>query len=271
MDPFNLIYLKYFIDAAECSSVSKAAQKNFVTQSCVSQGIKKLEQTLKIDLTMHLRNRFKLTDEGKIVFAKGKEVFKSLDYILDEVSESDKVIRGKVMVATTQSLALAFFPTVFQQAAQKYPEVELKVQLGTIDQIHQWLKTDEVDFAIVLDQQEFAKYERTMLAKGSFNLYKHQDLKKEERIYIDSVSGMATAAYSQKGIELKSWELVAEFVDSQLGSGVLPDFMKSRYPNLAIIKKLNFPYKICGLHQKGVKLTKAANAIMTDCFGESNG
>ena len=78
MDPFNLIYLKYFIDAAESNSVSESAKKNFVTQSCVSQGIKKLEQTLKVDLTMHLRNRFKLTEEGKIIFIKGKQVFKSL-------------------------------------------------------------------------------------------------------------------------------------------------------------------------------------------------
>ena len=54
------LYLKYFIDAAESNSVSESAKKNFVTQSCVSQGIKKLEQTLKVDLTMHLRNRFKL-------------------------------------------------------------------------------------------------------------------------------------------------------------------------------------------------------------------
>ena len=71
MDPFNLIYLKYFIDSAESNSVSEAARKNFVTQSCVSQGIKKLEQTLKIDLTMHLRNRFKLTEEGEIVLVIG--------------------------------------------------------------------------------------------------------------------------------------------------------------------------------------------------------
>lgn len=266
MDPFNLIYLKYFIDAAESNNVSEAARKNFVTQSCVSQGIKKLEQTLKIDLTMHLRNRFKLTEEGKIVFVKGKQVFESLDCILEEISQSINIIMGKVVVATTQSLALTFFPKIFQEAAHKYPQVELKIRIGTIDQIHQWIKSDEVDFALVLDQPEFIRYDRHEIAQGEFNLYKHKALKKWENVYIDSISGMAVSNLDHEAFELGSWELVAEFLDSKLGAGVLPDFLMNRYQSLVPIQKMNLSYKICGLYRKGIKLTKAANSVLTSCF-----
>lgn len=268
MDPFNLIYLKYFIDAAEANNVSEAARKNFVTQSCVSQGIKKLEQTLKIDLTMHLKNRFKLTEEGKIVFARSKQVFECLNSILDEVSQFNKVIKGTVTVGITQSLALTFFPKIFKNTAFKYPQVELKSRIGTIDQIHQWVKSDEVDFALVLDQPEFARYERHDLAQGNFNLYKHKALKKWEKVYIDFISGMAVSSLDcgNETFELGSWELVAEFVDFKLGAGVLPDFMTTRYQNLISIQEMNLSYNICGLYRKGTALTKAANAIMMDCF-----
>lgn len=266
MNPINLIYLKYFMDAAECNSISESARKNFVTQSCVSQGIRKLERLLKIDLTMHLRNRFKLTDEGKIVFAKGKQVFNSLDCILDEISQSAKVVIGRVIVATTPSLALAFFPKIFQKTALKYPKVGLNIRLGTIDQIHQWIKSGEVDFAFVVEQPEFNKYERQEIAQGEFNLYKHKTLKQWEKVYIDFFSGMAIPSLTHETIELRSWELVAEFTDSKLGAGVLPDFMTGRYKNLVPIQKLNFSYKICGFYPKGMKLTKAANCVMVDCF-----
>jgi len=266
MDPFNLIYLKYFIDAAESNNVSEAARKNFVTQSCVSQGIKKLEQTLKVDLTMHLKNRFKLTEEGKIVFAKGKQIFKSLDGILDEISQSNQVVMGKVVVATTQSLALTFLPKAFQRTLLKYPQVELKIRLGTIDQIHQWILSEEVDFAIVLDHPEFARYERQDLAQGKFNLYRHKALKKWEKVYVDFISGMAVSSLDYKTFELGSWELVAEFVNSKLGAGVLPDFMTTRYNSLVPIEEIDLSYKICSIYRKGTKLTRAASSVIKDCF-----
>lgn len=268
MDPFNLIYLKYFIDAAEFNNVSEAARKNFVTQSCVSQGIKKLEQILKIDLTMHIKNRFKLTEEGKIVFVKGKQVLKSLNYVLDDISQFNNVVMGKVVIATTPSLALTFFPKIFQNTSQLYPQVELKIHLGTIDQIHQWIKSDEVDFALVLDQPEFARYERQNLMQGMFNLYRHKALKKWKKLYVDSFSKMPVSSSDHEIFELGSWELVAEFLDSKLGAGVLPDFMTMRYKSLVPTHELNvnLSYKICGLYQKGTKLTKAANSVMINCF-----
>jgi DNA-binding transcriptional LysR family regulator len=261
----NLIYLKYFIDAAECESVSEAARKNFVTQSCVSQGIKKLELALKVDLTMHLRNRFKLTEEGKLVFQKGKQVFKSLDGILEEISQFSNVISGVVNIATTQSLALAFFPKIFQQSALKYPQVTLKIQLGSVDQIHQWIKSDVVDFALVLDHSDFARYERQEIAQGNFYLYKHKSLKKWDTVFVDFFSGIAVSCLDCQVTELRSWELVAEFLDSKLGAGVLPGFMTARYPSLVPIQNLNIDYKICGFYQKGTKLTKASHAVLSAC------
>lgn len=266
MEPFNLIYLKYFIDAAEHNCISEAARKNFVTQSCISQGIKKLEQMLKIDLTMHLRNRFKLTDEGRIVFSKGKQVFRSMNGILDEISESNRVVMGKVVIATTQSLALAFLPQVFQSVAERFPQVEMAIRLGTIEQLHQWIKTDEVDFALALDQPEFGKYERCELAQGEFYLYRHESLKDWDTVYVDSLSGMAVAALECECVELKSWELVAEFLNSRLGAGVLPSYMTARYPHLVPIEAMNWRYTLCALYQKGIKLTRAASSVMSEGF-----
>lgn len=269
MDPFNLVYLKYFIDAAEKMSVSESSRKNFVTQSCVSQGIKKLEQVLKIDLTMHLKNRFKLTEEGKIVFSKGKEIFKSLDGLLDEIAQFNGEVRGTIAVATTQSLALGFLPKVFQEVGIKYPKVELDIRLGTIEQIHQWIRSEEVDFALILESPEFSKYESHPLAQGEFNLYKHKSLKKWDKVYVDFVSGIAVSDSDYEIVELRSWELVAEFLDSKIGVGVLPDFITLRYKNLIPFQNLNFSYTVCGVYPKGTILKKAAQAILKDCFFSS--
>ena len=46
--PFNVNHLKFFFDAASLGSVSKAAKKNYVSQSAISQGIKNLENVLVI-------------------------------------------------------------------------------------------------------------------------------------------------------------------------------------------------------------------------------
>ena len=57
----NISHLRYFLDSVEHDSLSAAAEKNHVTHSTVSQGIKRLEENLGVELLIHKKRSFVLT------------------------------------------------------------------------------------------------------------------------------------------------------------------------------------------------------------------
>lgn len=278
---FNLLYLKYFLDAAEKGSVSESAKMNFVTQSAVSQGIQKLERAFGVNLKKELKNKFRLTDEGKIVFDKARIVFRSLNEIQEELNFHSNIIKKEVVFASTQSLAHAFFPQTIQKLEKKYPQVKLHFRIGNMEQIRHWLKREEVEFAIVLDSNGFEQYDKHLIKTGRFHVYQHRAIKTplEHGVYIDSEHGIAVNelknAFPKLYVsgELNSWELVAHFVETKAGLGLLPDFIQNNglHPEIVPLQKnksiLN--YDISAIFQKNEKPSKALSAIL-ECLIHSH-
>ena len=84
----NLTFLRYFLSAAQSKSISKAAKENFVSQSAISQAIRKLETALSKQLITHEQNRFQLTADGELLLEKSKEVFTIFSEIEDSFNDS---------------------------------------------------------------------------------------------------------------------------------------------------------------------------------------
>lgn len=72
--------LKAFMAVVEQGSFTKAANVSFVSQPSLSKSIKKLEETLQVELLNRSTRKVELTDAGSIVFQQGQKyctVFKS--------------------------------------------------------------------------------------------------------------------------------------------------------------------------------------------------
>ena len=66
--------LNYFIAVAECGSISKAAQKLFITQPNLSRQLQKLEAELGQKLLMRSNKSTELSDAGKLLYKRAKEI-----------------------------------------------------------------------------------------------------------------------------------------------------------------------------------------------------
>ena len=66
--------LKFFCDLVETESFTKAAQINEVTQSAVSQQISSLERVFKSLLVERSKKKFRLTQEGQVLYDYSKQV-----------------------------------------------------------------------------------------------------------------------------------------------------------------------------------------------------
>lgn len=273
------MHLKFFCDAVLYNSISEAAKKNFVTQSTVSQAILKLEKIIGVSLVAHSRQKFQLTDEGRVVFDQSQYVFNAVDEIYDKLNHDKEKVSGLLKFITTNSLGMSFIAPMYKQVQKALPEVKMSFEFGTLTQIRNALRREEAEFAIVVYDHNFTGFSQQLLKKGSFQLYHHKEAPLQlikQGIFVDFAKGsyieeLLSHASLKIQNQVSGWETVARFADLGLGVGFLPDYIVSnkRYPNLKKhpIKIPVFEYQISAIYNKGKKLSRAASAFLAQFLG----
>ena len=268
--PFNVNHLKFFFDAASLGSVSKAAKKNYVSQSAISQGIKNLESALKCQLLQHRKSRFALTEKGEKVFNEAKEIMQSLFNLQHKIKTEVEEVIGKVYFGMSHSIGLVYLPGIYRSANTLYPKLALDVHFGESLQLKEWVKQKKLDFAVVVNNVPFPDVEYTTLADGYFKLYTSANGKNnshENGILVADSNSIETRKLKKLYKEtfdqelvinavLPSWEMVIKFVDQgNMGPGFLPDFLAENLSENLVAKDykvLKIPYEI-GLIQSSDK------------------
>lgn len=271
----NLTHLRYFYDTVLLGSMSAASREHFVSQSAISQGISKLEQTLQIPLTTHQKPSFRLTEEGVVVFEEAKRIFAAVEGLKERVKGLSNEISGRVTFGCTNALAQFFVPAGYLKMRNEHPLVQVKFHRGNLHNIHAMLKSEKVNFAIALDAPEFYAYQKRVLYKGHFRLYKAKGVKKHSGILIDHAENievvqlrkMYQERYGKELMiqeELSGWAMVATFVQMGCGAGFVPDFIFRTFSNVQEVKLDLEPleYSICAFWLKGMQLSRSSRAFL---------
>jgi len=270
----NIAFLRYFFSAGQLKSVSKAAQANFVSQSAISQAIRKLEINLGKKLITHEKNRFQLTSEGMLLMKKCKQLFSVFAEIEDVFNETEGVFKGKLYFACTHSFALSLLPVYLKELSQSFNQIEPTLRLGHTGTIIDWVKKGDVDFGIVLDNEDFSAFHTREITHGHYHLYQSKDLiNSHDPRYILSEERKEVALLKQyysdnhlkmnSMMEISSWEVIASLTEQGLGIGFLPDYMVGKR-QLVLANHLLplIPYRVLAIFSKTRALSRNAKMFM---------
>ncbi|MEZ5429289.1 MAG: LysR family transcriptional regulator [Pyrinomonadaceae bacterium] len=122
--------LKVFCDLVEMQSFSLAAERNFVTQSAVSQQIRNLEDKFKRRLLERVRGRreVRLTAAGEVFYRESKSVLESYNQLNESMSSLVGKISGVVKVATVYSVGLHELPPKVREFMSKFPSAKIDLE-----------------------------------------------------------------------------------------------------------------------------------------------
>src|SRR5829696_6521523 len=100
--------LKIFCDLVESKSFSQAAERNFVTQSAVSQQVRSLEERFKRRLLERVRGRreVRLTNAGEVFYRESRNVLSAYSFLQESMHKLSGTVSGTVRVATVYSVGL---------------------------------------------------------------------------------------------------------------------------------------------------------------------
>lgn len=148
--PMELHQLRYFVAVAERRHFTRAAAELHVAQPSVSKQIQKLEAELGTPLFHRQKGHPDLTPAGELLLPWARRVLADLDGARSEIQEMSALLRGRLSVGATPSLATALLPAPLALFHERYPGVELTLaEAGSRDLVDR-LVGGELDVALVI-------------------------------------------------------------------------------------------------------------------------
>lgn len=105
----------YIITIAEEGSLTKAAQKLFISQPALSLYIKGIENQLGFKLYNKLNNKLIFTYEGERFLNYAKEIIQLEDKFFSEIESIRQLKSGRVKLGIASSRSILIFPRLFDR------------------------------------------------------------------------------------------------------------------------------------------------------------
>jgi LysR family transcriptional regulator, transcriptional activator of the cysJI operon len=143
--------LKIFCDLVETESFSLAAERNFVTQSAVSQQIRGLETKFKRRLLERVRGRrdLHLTHAGEAFYHASREVLQAFGRLEESMRQLSGTVGGSVRVATVYSVGLHELPAVVREFMALYPKAKIDLEYSRTTRVVRDVLGGAVDLGVV--------------------------------------------------------------------------------------------------------------------------
>ena len=143
--------LKIFCDLVETRSFSQAAERNFVTQSAVSQQVRALEGKFKRRLLERVRGRrdLHLTQAGETFYEASREVLHAYEQLEEGMRRQSGTVSGTVRVATVYSVGLHELPPVVREFMTRYPQAKIDLEYSRTTRIVRDVLSGAVELGLV--------------------------------------------------------------------------------------------------------------------------
>ncbi len=145
----RLKQLRAFCYAAQTRSITKAAERMFLSQPSVSLQVRALEQELGITVFERRGPRIALTPEGKLLYELASPLVEGIEKLADAFAERcGNVESGEIEIAAGESTILYILPRYIKRFADSYPNIRLRLHNLTGRDGLAHLRADKVDFAV---------------------------------------------------------------------------------------------------------------------------
>lgn len=143
--PLDLYRVFYYV--AQEGGFSRAAQRLHISQSAVSQSVKKLEQQLGHRLLTRNSRRIGLTAEGQRLLPRIREAILALEGIGRQYENTEHT--GTIRLGAGDTVFRYYLSDILRQFHASYPAIRFQVVNRTSEPLTRMMKEGSLDLAIV--------------------------------------------------------------------------------------------------------------------------
>ncbi len=276
--------LKVFSDLVHSESFSKSAKLNGITQSAVSQQLRAMEKHYNILIVDRSQKQFRLTPEGKKLYAAAQRILAIAETLNGELQEMKNVVSGPINLSTIYSIGLHELPPYVKLFLKEYPAVNLRVEYRRSNHVYEDVLQNSFDIGLVAFPVKTKGLEILPFREDALVLICHPDnpLAAKSKVSLEEIAKWKFVSFdpdipTRKGIdamfrekrltvdpvmEFDNIETVKRAVEIDAGVAIVPSAtVKQEVARGALVavdidaKRRNRPLAI--LHRKGKVMTPA--------------
>ena len=149
MSRINLEQLKTFLSVVRLGGVGKASKMLNVTQPAVTTRIRNLEASLSTELFDRTGKGLRLTKRGELLL-KYAEQFEQLGELVAQDVIDPAGVEGHLRLGVSETIAQCWLPDLIADLHQRYPQLEIEINVDISTNLRVGLLDREIDLAILL-------------------------------------------------------------------------------------------------------------------------
>ena len=142
---------------AQERSVTKVAQKLYVTQPAVSRRLQQIEQELNCAIVVRTPRGVELSAAGEHLARYAAEELERLRSLREYIDGQSDEVRGTLRLACANAYARCRLPELLKRFAARYPHVDAHVVTGHSSRMGRLLASGEAQIAIVRGRFDWAE------------------------------------------------------------------------------------------------------------------
>lgn len=147
----DLKILRYFLTVAQTKNITKAAEMLHITQPTLSRQLILLEESLKVKLFIKEKRTIGLTDEGKLLKIRAREILDLADKTVQEILDENSVVSGEIAVGCVESFGAQEIYQQMSAFSQKFPNVQFNLFTASSEELLDRMEHGSIDLCLLLE------------------------------------------------------------------------------------------------------------------------
>lgn len=140
--------MEYVLTVHKEKSFTKAAEKLYISQPCLSAAIKKLEEEIGMPLFERRYSSVKPTKIGAEYIKAAEQITNIQQGFLDILKETDSMQFGSITVGGTNYVSSYILPCIISEFSKLYPKIEIFLVESKSTELEKMLESEEIDLFI---------------------------------------------------------------------------------------------------------------------------
>lgn len=223
--------ISYFLEVAKSENLSRASERLGVTQPTLSLALKRLEETIGVQLLIRSKTGVKLTHSGKRFRAEAKNLLQNWERLKAETLKEKSVVQGSYSIGCHPSVALYSLKHFLPKLLTENKQLDISLKHALSRKITERVVSFQLDFGIVVNPVQHPDLVITKLYEDVVTLWTSKNNKNKDTLILDP--GLLQSQDLLKKIKKQKMsfdrhlttsnlEIICSLVQSGCGVGILP-------------------------------------------------
>ncbi len=172
----DVLGLQAFVSIAERGSFHAAASHLNLSQTALSHRIRKLEESLSVQLLQRTTRQVSLTPAGVSLLPRARRLFEDLETTLDDLKTDVVEAAERVSLGCLPTIAMRCMPPVVAAFRKVHPQTQVKIFDNSATEIAERVLSGEAEFGVTIVSANRWDLELKSVIKEPFVLVCHRRL-----------------------------------------------------------------------------------------------